>query len=312
MEKVGDTQREKILIVGDTRFNRALAADTLAHAGYVTAEVAEGSRVLEASNIESPDLIILDGMTAGLDALEICRRLKADPFKNHIPVLLFVSENFSDKVLLLRSGADGFLTKPYAPEELTANIEALLRRSFDNDPLTKLPAGPYVHRHIDSRLTHNLPTGVVYFDIDRFKVYNFAYGHEAGNRVLLALARLAIEALPAQQAFVGHLGSDDFLAVMAPEAVETFAQTLTDRFREARNKFYRPADLERGFLVMQDRPGGRVESKLITLSIAIVTNEYRALVNYVQVSDVLSEVMRFLKSRGGDQWARDRRMRLGG
>ena len=310
MEKIGDSQREKILIVGDTRFNRALAADTLAHAGYVTSEVADGSRVLEAANLESPDLVILDGMTAGLDALEICRRLKADPFKTHIPILLFVSENFTDKVLLLRSGADGFLTKPYAPEELTANVVALLRRSFDNDPLTKLPSGPYVHRNIDARLTHNLPTGSVYFDIDRFKVYNFAYGHEAGNRVLLTLSRLAVESLPAQQAFVGHLGSDDFLAVMAPEVVETFAQTLLERFREARNKFYRQTDLERGYIVVQDRPGGRVESKLISLSIAISTNEHRALVNYVQVSDVLSEVMRYIKSRGGDQWARDRRTRL--
>ncbi len=312
MEKVGDSQREKILIVGDTRFNRALAADTLAHAGYITTEVAEGARVFEVSNLESPDLIILDGMTAGLDALEICRRLKADPFKNHIPILLFVNENFTDKVLLLRSGADGFLTKPYAPEELTANVEALLRRSYDNDPLTKLPSAPYVHRNVDARLTHNLPTGAVYFDIDRFKVYNFAYGHEAGNRVLVTLARLAIESLPAQHAFVGHLGSDDFLAIMTPEVVETFAQTLLERFREARGRFYRQSDLERGYIVVQDRPGGRIESKLLALSIAIGTNEYRALVNYVQVSDVLSEVMRYIKSRGGDQWARDRRTRLSG
>lgn len=309
MEKVGDTLRERIVIVDDTRFHRAMAADILSRAGYLTTEVADGARAIDMVHVESPDLLILDSNMPGVDGHEVCRRLKADPFKNHIPILMFVSESTTeDKITSLRSGADGFLAKPYTPEELLTQVQALLRRSFDNDPLTKLPAAPYLHRQIDARLAHNLPTGVAYFTLDRFKAYNVAYGHAAGDHVLLTLARLAVECLPTRQAFVGHLGSDDFIAVMNPEALETFAQTLLERFREARTReFYKAEDLAHGYIILKDRRGQAVQWNLVSLSIALVSNERRALVNYVQVSDILAEVMNYLKSQGGDRWGRDRR-----
>ena len=308
MEKVGDLLREKILVVDDTRFDRAMAADVLARVGYSTVEVENGARALEMVQVESPDLIILDSLMPDLNGLEVCRQLKGDPFTNHIPILIFTSNSsVPDKVNSLRTGADGYLSKPFTPEELVAQVEALLRHSFHFDPLTKLPAAPYLHRQIDARLAQNQPTAVLYADIDHFRPYNQAYGHDAGDRVLVTAAKLLVESLPARAAFVGHLGSDDFMAVLPPEGAETFAQTVVDRFRDLQKDIYNESDFKRGVICLENRRGAIVEYPLMTFSAALVTNERRSLINYVQVSELLSELMGYIKSRGGGKWARDRR-----
>jgi PleD family two-component response regulator len=310
MEKVGNLLREKILIVDDTRFHRAMAADILTRMGYATVEVDDGAKALDMVTTESPDLIILDSMMPGLDGLEVCRRLKGDPFTHHIPILLFTTHNtVPDKVNSLRTGADAYLGKPFTPEELIAEVEALLRRSFHYDPLTKLPAAPYLHRQIDARLAQNQPTAVLYVDIDHFRAYNHAYGHESGDHLLMDVARLMVDSLPSRSAFVGHLGSDDFMAVMSPPGSDTFAQTLVDQFKGMQRHLFTPEDFARGYFTFENRRGDLTKWPLITLSVALVGNDTRVLINYVQVSDLLSEVMGFVKSNGGGMWARDRRRR---
>jgi diguanylate cyclase (GGDEF)-like protein len=308
MEKVGNVLREKILVVDDTRFHRALTSDILRRIGYATVQVENGKEALEKVVVESPDLVILDSAMPDLDGLEVCRRLKGDPFTNHIPIIIFTSDSsVPDKVNSLRTGADGYLGKPFTPEELVAQVEALLRRSFHFDPVTKLPAAPYLHRQVDARLAQNRPTAILYADIDRFRSFNQAYGHEAGDEALVATAKLMVELLPARDAFVGHLGSDDFMAVMKPEGAETFAETIVTGFRGLQKRFYSQTDLERGAIAVENRRGRFVDFQLMTLSAALVSNEKRPLVNYVQVSELLSELMRYIKSGGGGRWARDRR-----
>ncbi len=308
MEKVGDLLREKILIVDNARYDRAVTADILAQVGYATIQVENGTRALEMVQVESPDLVILDSLTPDLDGLEICRHLKSDSFTNHIPILIFTpSTSVPDKVSSLRTGADAYLTRPVTPEEIIAQVEALLRRSFHFDPLTKLPAAPYLHRQIDARLAQNQPTAVLYLDIDHFRPYNQAYGHDAGDRVLVATAKLIVESLPSGGSFAGHLGSDDFMAVLPPDGADTLAQTLLARFVALQKEFYNDSDFGRRSIGLENRRGENVEYPLMSVSVALVTNERRSLINYVQVSELLAEVMGYCKSQGGGKWARDRR-----
>jgi diguanylate cyclase (GGDEF)-like protein len=310
MEKVGNHLREKILIVDDTRLHRALAADILARCGYATVQAENGTRALDLLDSESPDLIVLDELMPDLDGLEVVNRIKNDPFTHHIPVLMVTSpEGSGAEVQALRGGADGFLGKPFQPDELIAKVEALLRRSYQFNPLTKLPAAPYLHRQINARLAQNQPTAVVYADVDHFRPFNQVYGHALGDHVLQTASHLIVESLPVRGAFVAHLGSDDFIAVLPPRTAETFAQTIVNRFFVARDSFYTEKDLARGHLLVEDRRGELRPVPLMTLSAALVSNERRALINYIQVSDLLADVMRFLKTQGGGNWARDRRTR---
>lgn len=310
MEKVGNHLREKILVVDDIRLHRDRTSEILARRGYATVQAENGIRALDMVTSESPDLVILDAYMPDVDGLDVVRRLKSDPFTHHIPVLIFTGDSSTQiEIQSLRSGADGFVRKSFDAEELVANVEALLRRNYQFNPLTKLPAAPYLHRQINSRLAQNQPTAIVYADVDHFRPYNQLYGHAAGDRVLLDVSHLLVETLPARGAFVAHLGGDDFIAVLLPDSAETFAQTIVERFRQLRDSFYNEQDLARNQILVEGRRGEPRPVPLMTLSAALVSNQRRVLINYVQVSDLLSEVMRYLKAQGGGNWARDRRTR---
>lgn len=310
MERVGNRLREKILVADHSRLHRTLAADILAKSGYATVQAETGGRALEMVNSESPDLVVLDALMPDMDGADVIHRLKNDPFTHHIPVLIMsAQEEQPVAASSLQEGADGFLSKPFQSEALIANVEALLRRSYQFNSLTKLPAAPYVHRQINARLSQNQPTAVVYADLDHFRPFNQAYGHAAGDQVLLNVAHLLVETLPSQGGFVAHLGSDDFIAVLAPETAETFSQTIVEHFRELRQEFYAPEDLVRNHILVEGRRGEQRPVSLMTLSAAMVSNDRRVLINYIQVSDLLAEVMRYLKTQGGGNWARDRRTR---
>lgn len=310
MDQIANALRERILVVHSTRFERAVTADTLARMGYATIEVDNAARALELIQFESPDLILLDSAVPDLNGLEVCRRLKSDPFTNHIPILVFTDDSsVPARVNTLRAGADAVVCKPFSPEELVAEVEVLLRRSFHFDPLTKLPAAPYMHYQIDARLAQNQPTAILYADIDHFHSYNQAYGHSAGDRALIETARLLVDCLPTGPTLVGHLGADDFLAVIAPESAETFAQTIVGRFRELHQTLYKEADLKRGSVFLENRRGDIIGYPLVTLSAAIACNDRRTLTSYVQASEILAEVMGYVKAQGGNRWLRDRRAR---
>lgn len=310
MEKVGNRLREKILIVDDIRLHRDRAAEILARRGYATVQAESGTRALDMVISESPDLVILDAYMPDVDGLDVVQRLKADPFTHHIPVLVFTGDTSKAfEIQSLQGGADGFVRKSFDPEELVAQVEALLRRNYQFNPLTKLPAAPYLHRQINARLAQNQPTAVIYADIDHFRPFNQLYGHLTGDQVLQQFARFMVETLPARSAFVAHLGGDDFIAVLPPETAETFAQTLVEQYRTLRDGFYSPDDVARNYILVEGRRGELKQTPLMTLSVALVTNERRVLTNYIQVSDLLADVMRFLKAQGGGNWARDRRTR---
>lgn len=117
-----------ILCVDDDPTSRSAMAFFLRQAGFRTCEASSGTEALTLAR-EEPDLILLDISLPDLDGFEVCRRLKAHPGTAPIPVLhisgVFVSTE--DKTQGLDGGADGYLLKPVAPEEILATVRSLLR-----------------------------------------------------------------------------------------------------------------------------------------------------------------------------------------
>jgi len=117
----------KILIVEDNRELRGLICRSLKKDGYRVAEAEDGKSMQRQLDEARVDLVVLDIMLPGQDGLTLCRNLRA---KSSIPVI-FVSakDDDLDKVLGLKMGADDYLTKPFTMAELSARIEAVLRRT---------------------------------------------------------------------------------------------------------------------------------------------------------------------------------------
>ena len=117
-----------ILIVDDDPRITDLLRRVLAYEGYSVASAASGGEALNRSLERPPDLVVLDIMLPGLDGLEVAQRLRTAG--DNVPILMLTArDTVADRVKGLETGADDYLVKPFAPEELVARVKALLRRS---------------------------------------------------------------------------------------------------------------------------------------------------------------------------------------
>ena len=127
---------EKILIVEDEERILQFLRRGLAYEGYRVLTAVNGTEGLRVARDNPPDLVILDWMLPeiepGLDGLEVCRRLRA---ASDLPIIMLTAkESVSDRVLGLDAGADDYLVKPFALNELLARIRALVRRAKTEAP----------------------------------------------------------------------------------------------------------------------------------------------------------------------------------
>lgn len=118
-----------ILVVDDEEPIQELLRFNLEKEGYFVRVAKDGQEALQHVENDQPDLIVLDLMLPGMDGLEVCRKLRANPKFQQIPIIMLTAkgEEF-DKVLGLELGADDYMTKPFSPRELLARIKARLRR----------------------------------------------------------------------------------------------------------------------------------------------------------------------------------------
>jgi two-component system response regulator MprA len=120
----------RILVVDDERAVRESLGRALELEGYNVEFAADGGEALYRLESDQPDAVILDVLMPGIDGLEVARRVRKAG--NRVPVLMLTArEEVHDRVAGLDAGADDYVTKPFALEELVARLRALLRRSTD-------------------------------------------------------------------------------------------------------------------------------------------------------------------------------------
>lgn len=123
----------RILVVDDEPAVRDAVRRALVLSGYRVETADGGGAAVVALAAEAPDAIVLDVAMPGVDGLEVCRRLRASG--DRTPVLMLTArETVADRVEGLDAGADDYLVKPFALEELLARLRALLRRSGPAEP----------------------------------------------------------------------------------------------------------------------------------------------------------------------------------
>lgn len=243
---VPPASRGKVLVVDDVEANRELLTQDLEDEGFEVTSVASGPECLEAAKAAPPHVILLDIQMAGMDGIETCRRLKADPSTMHIPVL-FVTANRADDnsaVLALDAGGNDFLTKPYSPPILVARVScqitiarahARLRKQAMTDELT----GIYSRRHLFESLRHTLKMATrastcvacLLADVDHFKSINDTRGHLEGDRVLKQIAG-TISTNVRETDLVARYGGEEFV-VLLPQTDLGGAVRVAEKIRAA-------------------------------------------------------------------------------
>lgn len=120
----------KILIAEDERDIRDLVSFTLQYAGYDVLTASNGEEALQLAFKEKPDLILSDVRMPKMTGYEVCKRLKADPETQHIPVVFLSAKGQEAEVQTgLAVGATDYLLKPFAPDQLMARVAEILAKS---------------------------------------------------------------------------------------------------------------------------------------------------------------------------------------
>jgi two-component system, OmpR family, response regulator MprA len=125
-----DGLRDRVLVVDDDPPLRRMLARTLAAEGYEVTVAADGGAALAEAERAAPDVIVLDVAMPALDGLAVCRRLRSKGLPTPI-LMLTARDAVPDRVAGLEAGADDYLIKPFAVQELIARLRALTRRGTD-------------------------------------------------------------------------------------------------------------------------------------------------------------------------------------
>jgi diguanylate cyclase (GGDEF)-like protein len=304
---------ESILVVDDDPDIARFVEVNLRSAGYDVSVAGDGEEALERAADLRPDLVLLDVMMPRLDGFEVAQRLRKNPQTANTSIIMLTAKALSsDKVTGLQSGADDYIIKPFDPIELLARVKGTLRRAKEMrnlSPLTGLPGNIRIQEEIERQVREHHPFAVLYLDLDNFKTYNDKYGFVRGDRLIQGTARMLQDAVMSydQDGFVGHVGGDDFVAVVLPETAEDVAKRVCERFDQDRALYYEDEDLERGFVRMEDRKGVEQDIPLVSVSIGIATTSKRAFAHYGEAVAVATEMKQFAKRDGGSSYAVDRR-----
>jgi two-component system alkaline phosphatase synthesis response regulator PhoP len=134
---------EKVLVIEDEEDIRELIRYNLAKEGYDLQCVGTGEEGLQIALTFNPAAVVLDLMLPGIDGLEVCRRLKAEPTLAKTPIIIVSARgDESDVVVGLELGADDYVPKPFSPKVLCARVKSVLRRgkvaSADPDAILEL------------------------------------------------------------------------------------------------------------------------------------------------------------------------------
>ncbi len=216
----------KILIADDDTTSRLLLGATLKKFGHDVTAVEDGLQALACWRQEQPSLIISDWMMPGLDGLELCRLIRAEPALQYTYVMLLTSLGGKGRYLDgMQAGADDFISKPYDEELLAARLQVAerilalhhtLRVEATHDRLTGLWNRAAIidslQQQLDQASEEATCVGIVLGDLGHFKSVNDTHGHAAGDRVLQEAARRMQSCMDAGE-HVGRYGGEEFLAI---------------------------------------------------------------------------------------------------
>lgn len=307
--------KKTILVVDDDPFIATIICEALISDGYKIEKAADGEEALAKIEQLIPDLVIMDYMMPKMDGPQVCRKVKENPKIKHVPIIMVTAvADVKEKVQLLDSGAEDYIVKPFDLEELLARVKVILRRSnqlhVDVNSITKLPGNTAIAKEVEQRLKSGEKFAVCYVDLGNFKAFNDRYGFDSGNRVITELAKLmkrVVEDSDIQNCFLGHIGGDDFIAIMPAGYAEHFCVELINRFDYFIMAMYDPEDSKKGYILARNRQGEMMRFPIMRLRIAVVSNQKRNLISLGQISSIAAELKDKAKLKDMSNYVKDER-----
>ena len=261
-----------------------------------------------------PSLIVINEDAIDRDVVELCKKIRKDEDNTITPVIVVSSKDQKEhRVKILQESVEYYIKKPVDEQYLyytVKNLNRLLSSNRRVSPLTGLPGNVQIHAELKKRILKQEPFSVLYVDLDNFKAYNDVYGFLKGDEIIEFTAETILKLVNSDElenTFVGHIGGDDFVAIVPGTNCEKLCQSIIAHFDVNVKKFFTERDLEKGYIEVANRRGIIEQFPLTSVSIGVVTADTGRFHNILEIGEIGAQVKHAAKSVMGSSYAVDKR-----
>lgn len=274
-----------------------------------------GSNDIKEALSNIPDIIIINEDNINIEIDELCKFIRSNEDNSITPIIVLSENNDDEHVIeILKNDVEIVLNSPINSEILyysVINIIKLLNRNRMVSPLTGLPGNVQIQAEMQTRLVNNRKYAMMYVDLDNFKAYNDTYGFSNGDEIIKLTARIVtknvMEKDEKERNFVGHIGGDDFVAIVEDEDYEEICQNIIAEFDKSVEECFTKEDLERGYIEVENRRGILEQFPLISISVGVVEVTKQRFKNTLEIGEAGAAVKHLAKTIFGSTYVIDRR-----
>ncbi|DAB09300.1 TPA: hypothetical protein CPT92_02455 [Candidatus Gastranaerophilales bacterium HUM_13] len=254
-----------------------------------------------------PDLIIISD-SIDEDLSNFCEKMRTLTYNTRPTIIaLSKSADTADRIKVLASGADDFLSEPVNIEEFKMRIKAHLRRDIESNlnNVTLLPNKKYVYKAIRRLLHSENKLAILLAGIENLDNYKSVYSDIAGDKLLQTFAAITKSALDAND-FLGQLDDKNFVIITNPYSAEKMAAFLTFAFDTVTPKFYSEQDVRRGYTLLDgDRKAG-MRANFVSVLIGGILDNYESISGVDGLLEKLFAIKKIARIPSGSNYAIDR------
>ncbi|MFA6599528.1 MAG: diguanylate cyclase [Candidatus Omnitrophota bacterium] len=306
---------QRILVADKDSAVRMLVSTRLSVRGYTVVEAETSEACLTALERDPYQLALISDEMERLGHKTLIEKIRTKSNLYNLPIILMTEESkIAELVMSRERGFDDFLNKPFDPLALQLRISLNISRAkqrIEANALTHLPGNHAIENVIRQKIDRGEKFSVLYLDINHFKSFNDRYGFEKGDDVIRQTANILLQVRATlgieEASFVGHVGGDDFVVILAPDKEEEYAQAFLAEFDRLMPTYYSEQDRKRGGVHVTNRQGKPQTFPVMSCSVAACNNLHRPYQNLGEIARDAAELKSFLKCQPGSHYLRDRR-----
>ena len=261
-----------------------------------------------------PSLIIINEDNIKDDIITICNKIKQNDDNIITPVIVVSSiKEKEHRLKILKTCVEHYIISPIDEDYFYYTIINLLNLLDVNrrvSPLTGLPGNIQIQAEMKKRLLNQEDFAMIYIDLDNFKAYNDVYGFFKGDEIIKFTAKTIlrnVHNLELESSFVGHIGGDDFVAIVSKTNYEAVCQNIIAEFDQEVLQYYTKEDAEKGYIEVINRRGILEEFPLTSISIGVVEVDPGRFDNILEIGEVGAQVKHNAKTVMGSTYVINRR-----
>ncbi len=245
-------------------------------------------------------------LIAGLSLALLITYNIARPLRKLEKVTRMIAEgNFDYDLNMNRQDAIGSLAQGFI--FMAERLKVLEAVNRDASPLTGLPGNMAIENYLKKKLREKKLFSLCHVDLDNFKPFADKYGYAWGSEVIKEVGNIIVEKVKATgytDVFIGHIGGDDFIIIAEPDKAEEICRQIVTGFDQLIMKFYTEQDRQAGFIMGLDRSGNPNKFPLITVTIAVVTDDGTRFKTALEMAKVAAALKEHAKKQPGNKYVK--------